>query len=65
MATSHRSGICACGCGQSTPIAKLTNTKRGDIKGHPTRFMLGHHVEDGNRKRYAQRGRGVNAPHCV
>lgn len=35
------SRICACGCGQPTPIAKLTNN-RGYVAGKPTRFCVGH-----------------------
>lgn len=34
--------LCECGCGQSTSIAKQTNTKRGWIKDQPKRFISGH-----------------------
>lgn len=48
MATSNYTsdipyGYCHCGCGQKTTIAKLTNSKRGRIKGDPTRYINGHH----------------------
>jgi hypothetical protein len=36
-------GYCHCGCGQLAPIAKLTNSKRGHIKGQPVRFLPSHH----------------------
>lgn len=36
-------GYCQCGCGQLTPIAHQTDTKRGWIKNQPKRFVTGHH----------------------
>jgi hypothetical protein len=35
--------LCECGCGQPAPISKLTNTKKGYVKGQPRRFVHGHH----------------------
>lgn len=36
-------GKCQCGCGEDTPIARLTdNFKRGTKKGLPTRYIFGH-----------------------
>lgn len=37
-------GLCQCGCGGVPPIATMTNASRGDIKGHPVRFIFGHHA---------------------
>lgn len=34
--------LCECGCGEPAPIAKLTNTARGQVKGQPVRFIQGH-----------------------
>lgn len=34
--------LCDCGCGKPTPIATITSTKYGRIKGQPLRFILGH-----------------------
>lgn len=34
--------LCACGCGQETPIATRTRTGRGQEKGKPLRFINGH-----------------------
>lgn len=34
--------LCECGCGSLAPIAKLTNVKRGNVKGQPVRFVYGH-----------------------
>ena len=36
------SGLCQCGCGQLTPIAKSTRPNRGWVKGEHVRFMPGH-----------------------
>lgn len=35
------SGLCMCGCGQKTPIAKR-NRKSGDVKGQPVRYAKNH-----------------------
>lgn len=35
-------GICECGCGGQTAIAKQSVTSRGQIKGQPVRFIKGH-----------------------
>jgi len=37
-------GLCECGCGRPAPIAKMTNTKKGHVKGQPVRFIRGHHA---------------------
>lgn len=36
-------GLCRCGCGEATLIAKQTRTSRGWVKGEPLRFIYGHH----------------------
>lgn len=41
MRTSER--LCACGCGEFTAIAKLTNRRNGHIKGQPVKFRVGHY----------------------
>lgn len=35
-------GLCQCGCGQPTPIAPRTDTRKGWSKGQPMRFVAGH-----------------------
>lgn len=35
-------GLCECGCGEVAPIATETRPSRGNIKGKPQRFILGH-----------------------
>jgi len=37
------SGLCMCGCGQPTPIARKTRRRFGHIAGEPIRFVSGHH----------------------
>jgi hypothetical protein len=32
-------GLCQCGCGQTTRIARQTDTRRGDVKGQPRKFV--------------------------
>lgn len=34
--------FCECGCGKPTPIATKTRRERGQVKGEPVRFLLGH-----------------------
>lgn len=43
------SGLCQCGCGASAPIAKRTSRAFGHVKGHPTKYAVGHgsHVTSG------------------
>lgn len=36
------SGLCKCGCGQRTPLAKVTSKARGLVKGEPTHYIRGH-----------------------
>jgi hypothetical protein len=38
----QRSGLCECGCGETTPLAKKTYARWGHVKGQPLRFVLGH-----------------------
>lgn len=35
-------GYCHCGCGQTTTIAKMTNTQYGRVRGEPNRYVVGH-----------------------
>src|SRR4051812_3201213 len=37
------SGLCMCGCGSPTPIARDSAIKRGILAGHPIKYILGHH----------------------
>jgi predicted nucleic acid-binding Zn ribbon protein len=37
-------GLCKCGCGQPTEIAKINRTARGWIKGYPKSYIKGHHM---------------------
>lgn len=34
--------LCMCGCGQAAPIATGTDARRGNVKGQPQRYILGH-----------------------
>jgi hypothetical protein len=49
-------GLCQCGCGRSTGIAKQTDTKRGNIKGEPVRWIAGHNIKPSSQSyRYTYR----------
>jgi len=41
------SGLCMCGCGQTTSIVDVTRHRKRESRGHHRRYVLGH----GNRKR--------------
>lgn len=36
-------GLCECGCGDRAPIATMTRSRWGHVKGRPVRFIRGHH----------------------
>jgi hypothetical protein len=35
-------GLCFCGCGKPAPISKRTTPDRGDVEGHPVKYIVGH-----------------------
>lgn len=37
-------GYCHCGCGQKTSIAKITDPRRGNVKGQPVMYVSGHNA---------------------
>ncbi len=37
-------GYCHCGCGQKTPISRVTRNTRGYRKGEPIKYINGHHT---------------------
>ncbi len=48
------SGLCECGCGRETPIARMTVVARRYFKGHPTPYVQGH----GSRRERRQTKQG-------
>lgn len=34
--------LCECGCGTPAPLAKITDSERGSVRGEPLRFVHGH-----------------------
>jgi hypothetical protein len=36
------SGLCMCGCGQRTSLARYNHSARRDVKGQPVRYIKGH-----------------------
>jgi len=49
---NRNDGLCECGCGIKTSLAKVTNTARGRIKGQPMRFIHNHHLKGSNNNHY-------------
>ncbi len=47
-------GLCQCGCGGKTTLARQTDRKRGYVRGEPCRFVHNHN----NRLRYPASGEG-------
>ncbi len=39
---SNPSGLCKCGCGQKTAIARQTRSELGHVKGQPVSYISGH-----------------------
>ena len=52
-------GFCECGCGQKTPIAKVTSLSREQYKGYPIKFIHGHNTR-GKRAQGWKGGRKQN-----
>ncbi len=42
LSEPNPSGLCMCGCGQPTPLAKQSDVRKGWVKGKPTRYAYGH-----------------------
>lgn len=50
-------GLCECGCGRATAIAKQTRGARGSVKGQHFRFMPGHRAHGSkNALRHGMKG---------
>jgi hypothetical protein len=41
-ATPNPTGLCRCGCGQPTPLAKKTDRRHAHVKGQPVSYLPGH-----------------------
>jgi hypothetical protein len=54
------SGLCECGCGQLTPLAKKDSTERGYRRGQHLRFVPGHHVASGSANHRWRGGRWIH-----
>lgn len=57
-------GLCECGCGLPTPLARDNNATMGYRKGEPMRFRKGHRMANG-KYRVMRAGAGVKAVHLV
>lgn len=54
-------GLCQCGCGDLAPIATMTSTVKGHVKGKPLRFINGHWARIQPRRQVGARA-GENNP---
>jgi hypothetical protein len=55
------SGLCQCGCGQRTSLARNSDSARGWVRGKPVRYLKSHH----DRKSavdYVEEDRGYDTP---
>lgn len=55
-------GLCQCGCGERTPLAKTTKRAAGLIKGQPRRFLQGHGTRDPSLPWWLPEDRGYTTP---
>lgn len=46
------SGLCMCGCGETTPVATQTHFKRGLVSGRHIRYAAGHYNGSEERRRF-------------
>jgi hypothetical protein len=60
LATLNTSGLCECGCGELTPLAKKDSIDRGYRRGENLRFVPGHHVKSGADNHKWKGGRWVH-----
>lgn len=52
MTKENLEGLCQCGCGQKTTIAKVNNKKWGYVKSKPVRFINHHHNKGPNNSQW-------------
>lgn len=64
MSKSIPAGLCQCGCGQRTAIARYTWRKRGMVKGEPLRYVSRHNFlkRPATEPVYAVEDRGHETP---
>ena len=55
------SGLCMCGCGETTRLAQESNRKWGDVKGTPRRYLKNHHTRKSGVD-YVEEDRGHETP---
>lgn len=53
-------GLCMCGCGNPVPLARRTDSRFGNVKGQPVRFLTGHFRR--NLDNYVAVDRGYDTP---
>lgn len=56
-------GMCLCGCGERAPVAKITSTRDGHVRGEPVKFIRGHGTKliTGEKSSQWKGGRTINS----
>jgi hypothetical protein len=58
-------GLCLCGCGQPTPIASVTDARKGWVKGEPLLYAAPGHHRRGKLASQCVRGHDLTNPDNV
>lgn len=62
--SANPSGLCMCGCGQPTQLARMNDRSKGWIKGEPLKLIKGHAIKgDQNGKSLSSRGNRTMSSH--
>jgi hypothetical protein len=56
-------GLCGCGCGQKTNLARCTYRKAGHVAGKPYRYVCGHSRKANTLKTYRRAKQGGGTEH--
>lgn len=62
QAKPNPSGLCLCGCGETTPLAAANHTARGHVKGEHVRYAHRSHAHRAKGPDYAVEDRGYETP---
>lgn len=57
-------GLCQCGCGQTTNLATMNNTRNNTVKGEPQRYIKGHDKHRPEMERFWEKVEVRGADDC-
>lgn len=55
-------GLCACGCGERTPVSKYNRRRLGHVKGQPVKYVNGHNGRRDLRERFWEKVDKTSSP---